>query len=56
LLTINRYKCCYCGACVGSCPSTALELVETWGEVSDECTGCGRCAKICPVGALEVKS
>ncbi|MCX6675866.1 MAG: 4Fe-4S binding protein, partial [Methanothrix sp.] len=56
LLTINRYKCCYCGACVGVCPTCALELVETWLEVSADCKECGICTKICPVGALEVKA
>jgi len=52
---VNRFKCGYCGACVGVCPEGALELIETWIEVDDSCTGCGICAKICPVGALEVK-
>jgi len=53
-VNVNRYKCGYCGACVGVCPSGALELVETWIEVDNTCTGCGVCAKICPVGALAV--
>jgi ferredoxin len=52
---VNRFKCGYCGACVGVCPKGALELLETWIEVDDSCTRCGVCAKICPVGALEVK-
>jgi len=52
---VNRFKCGYCGACVGVCPKGALELMETWIEVDDSCTKCGICAKICPVGALEVK-
>ncbi len=56
LLTVNRYKCCYCGACVGVCPTMSLELVETWLEISPECKECGICTKICPVGALEVKA
>ncbi|MDD1749298.1 MAG: 4Fe-4S binding protein [Methanothrix sp.] len=56
MLTVNRYKCCYCGACVGVCPTCALELVETWLEVSEACKECGLCTRICPVGALEVKA
>lgn len=51
---VNRFKCGYCGACVGVCPVGALELIETWIEVDNTCTNCGVCAKICPVGALEV--
>ncbi len=53
-LNVNRYKCGYCGACVGVCPAGALTLVETWIEVDDTCTNCGVCARICPVGALVV--
>jgi NAD-dependent dihydropyrimidine dehydrogenase PreA subunit len=55
-VSINRYKCGYCGACVGVCPTGSLELIETWIEVKGEtCTSCGICEKICPVGAIEVK-
>ncbi|MDP3057572.1 MAG: 4Fe-4S binding protein [bacterium] len=56
-MTINRYKCGYCGACVSVCPEKlgALELIETWVKVDlNMCTGCGICAKICPVGAIEI--
>ncbi|HWQ20905.1 MAG TPA: 4Fe-4S binding protein [Methanotrichaceae archaeon] len=41
---------------MGVCPKCALELVEAWIEVSDECTDCGICTKICPVGALVVRA
>ncbi|MHC1631953.1 MAG: 4Fe-4S binding protein [Methanotrichaceae archaeon] len=54
MLMVNRYKCGYCGACVGVCPETALELVETWLEIGDNCIECGRCVKICPLGALDL--
>ncbi|MCZ7399416.1 MAG: 4Fe-4S binding protein [Candidatus Methanoperedens sp.] len=37
-VNVNRYKCGYCGACVGVCPVGALELVETWIEVDNTCT------------------
>ena len=53
-ININRYKCGYCGACVGVCPAGALDLIETWVEVDDTCTKCGICSKICPVAAIEV--
>ncbi|MCE8422786.1 MAG: 4Fe-4S binding protein [Candidatus Methanoperedens sp.] len=54
LLNINKYKCGYCGACVGVCPENALELVETWLEVDNNCKNCGICVKLCPMGALEL--
>jgi NAD-dependent dihydropyrimidine dehydrogenase PreA subunit len=54
-IKVNRYKCGYCGACVGVCPKGALELVETWVEVDEStCISCGICDRICPVGAIEV--
>lgn len=54
-INVNRYKCGYCGACVGVCPKGALELVETWIEVDESiCIVCGICDRICPVGAIEV--
>ncbi|WYM88567.1 4Fe-4S binding protein [Methanolobus sp. WCC5] len=54
-IKVNKFKCGYCGACVGVCPAGALELIETWIEVSEMCTACGVCSRICPVGAIEVK-
>lgn len=55
---VNRYKCSYCGACVGVCPKDdgALDLVEgVYLEIDEKkCTGCGICVNICPVGALEL--
>jgi len=53
MLTVNRLKCGYCGACVGVCPQNALDLIETWIEVDENCNGCRICTRTCPVGALE---
>jgi len=52
VITVNRYRCGYCGACVSVCPADALDLVETFIEVGEKCSGCGICARICPMGAL----
>ena len=54
MITVNRYRCGYCGACVSVCPKDALDLVETFIEVSDQCTDCGICTRVCPMGALEL--
>lgn len=54
MITVNRYRCGYCGACVSVCPRDALDLVETFIEVSDQCTDCGICTRVCPMGALEL--
>ncbi|PXF60942.1 MAG: ferredoxin [Candidatus Methanogaster sp.] len=54
IISVNRYKCGYCGACVSVCPVGAIELIETWIEIADTCTECGACARICPIGAIEV--
>jgi NAD-dependent dihydropyrimidine dehydrogenase PreA subunit len=54
VITVNRYRCGYCGACVSVCPRDALDLVETFIEVSDQCTDCGICTRVCPMGALEL--
>ncbi|MCK5108305.1 MAG: 4Fe-4S binding protein [Euryarchaeota archaeon] len=54
MINVNRYRCGYCGACVSVCPTCAIELVETWIEVTDDCTECGACVSVCPIGAIEV--
>ncbi|MHC1593623.1 MAG: 4Fe-4S dicluster domain-containing protein [Methermicoccaceae archaeon] len=55
MVEVSRYVCGYCGACVSVCPVDALELVETWLEISESCVDCGACVKACPVGALRVR-
>ncbi|WP_048084366.1 ATP-binding protein [Archaeoglobus profundus] len=55
VVTVNRFKCAYCGACVSVCKFNANELIETFLQIyEDKCTGCGICVKVCPMGALEV--
>lgn len=54
MIDVNRYRCGYCGACVAVCPVGAIELIETWIEIAENCTECGICVDVCPIGALGV--
>ncbi len=54
MITVNRYRCGYCGACVGACPKNSIDLVETFIEIDKNCNKCGICTKVCPMGALEL--
>jgi ferredoxin len=45
--------CIACGACVDTCPSSAI--VEAEGKykiIPDKCTDCGACVGNCPVEAI----
>ncbi len=49
-------KCGYCGACVGTCPNSVLELAEIKIRIGEGCGDCGICKVVCPLGAMvEVK-
>ena len=53
MIGIDKEKCCYCGACVGACPVSALELDETKIQVdNNKCIDCGACVWICPIGCI----
>ena len=54
MLKVHRDICGYCGCCVSVCPEGALELIDAYLSVEENCTSCGVCAKVCPLGALEV--
>ncbi len=51
----NPKKCCYCGGCVGVCPTGAITLIEGVRiEIDKEkCINCGACVTVCPVGAMK---
>ena len=52
MISIDRDRCCYCGACVSICPIDALDLHETRFAVSEDCTDCRQCVFACPTAAL----
>jgi ferredoxin len=53
---INKETCIGCGACVGSCPVSAISLDGSGKATVDasKCIECGACAGSCPVNAIEV--
>jgi ferredoxin len=50
--------CVHCGVCVAICPSDALVLNTTKGEVDflpEKCVACELCVKACPYAAMQVR-
>ncbi len=49
---VDRGLCTGCGACVGTCPASALEMDYSLDEPepcqTGECTSCGICSRVCP--------
>ena len=56
MVTVDSYRCAYCGGCVSVCPVEALSLAETRLVISSDCIDCGNCVTACPVGALQPES
>jgi ferredoxin len=55
-MEIDRTKCMYCGACVGTCPTLALLLEETRVRYFEaKCIRCGFCEIVCPPGAIDLE-
>lgn len=55
-LLCDHSLCIWCGLCVRSCPSKALDIVSKSERHLLWCMGrcllCGLCAEVCPVDAL----
>ncbi len=51
---INRDLCIDCGACIGVCPTAALELDEDGKVTCNEaaCIDCDVCIASCPTEAI----
>jgi NAD-dependent dihydropyrimidine dehydrogenase PreA subunit len=54
-VNVNKDKCTGCGACVDTCPVSALEIVGDKVQCDgDTCVDCGACVGVCPVEALSL--
>lgn len=51
---IDPDECIACEACVGVCPTDALEMADDVAVLArpDDCEGCGDCEQECPSGAI----
>ncbi len=44
--------CIACGACVDTCPVSAITLENQAAVDAAACVDCGACEGVCPVGAI----
>jgi len=52
---VSNSRCCYCGACVGACPHSALYLHHSYLEhMEKRCVWCRKCETICPARAITI--
>ena len=49
--------CVACGACMRSCPRSAIIIYRGCYAVveAEKCVGCGLCARVCPAGCIAIK-
>lgn len=53
---VDAEKCTGCEACVDSCPSEAIKMVEEKAIIEvDNCVDCGVCVDECPVEAISME-
>ena len=53
-MKVNESVCIGCGACVGTCPVSAISFNAAGKAEIDQnvCVNCGACAGTCPVNAI----
>jgi len=56
MIIFNEDGCIKCGACEGTCPTTAINVTEKTIIHCDLCNNEPNCAEVCPEGALKVES
>lgn len=55
MIVFNEDGCIRCGACEGTCPTSAIDVTPTYIQHCDTCGGEPKCAEVCPEGALKVE-
>ena len=55
MIVFNEDGCIKCGACEGTCPTSAIDVTPTAIIHCDTCGGEPKCADVCPNGALKVE-
>ena len=55
MIVFNEDGCIKCGACEGTCPTSAIEVTPSAIVHCDTCGGEPKCADVCPNGALKVE-
>ena len=56
MIVFNEDGCIRCGACEGTCPTSAIDVTPTSIIHCDTCGGEPKCADVCPEGALKVET
>ena len=52
--TVNQETCVGCGACVDSCPVSAIKIENDKAVVGDDCIECGACVGSGPTEAISL--
>ena len=55
MIVFNEDGCIKCGACEGTCPTSAIEITPNAIIHCDTCGEEPKCADVCPNGALKVE-
>ena len=54
-VVIDKEACTGCEACIETCPTEALSMVDDKAVCNDdECVDCGVCLEACPVEAISL--